>query len=289
MDKDTFFRKKRFINCGGKYLDLSTPRIMGILNTTPDSFFDGGKYNDAGSIIQRTDTIISDGADIVDIGAYSSRPGAENISQVEEWSRLSRALDIIRKKYPDTILSVDTFRAEIARKAVNVYGVQIINDISGGLLDPEMHDMVVSLGVPYIIMHMSGNPQNMQQQTDYTNVTAEVLRFLGIQAEKLIIKGVKDIIIDPGFGFGKTLNQNYELLSKLEIFKSLGFPLLVGLSRKSMISRFLNITPEESLTGTLVLDTIALMKGSDILRVHDVKETKQAVDLYTKTIEESKN
>jgi dihydropteroate synthase len=289
MDKDTFFRKKRFINCGGKYLDLSTPRIMGILNTTPDSFFDGGKYNDAGSIIQRIDTIISDGADIVDIGAYSSRPGAEDISQVEEWSRLSRALDIIRKKYPDTILSVDTFRAEIARKAVNEYGVQIINDISGGLLDPEMHDVIVSLGVPYIIMHMSGNPQNMQQKTDYTNVTAEVLRFLGIQAEKLIIKGVKDIIVDPGFGFGKTLNQNYELLSKLEIIKSLGFPLLVGLSRKSMISRFLNITPDESLTGTIVLDTIALMKGSDILRVHDVKETKQAVVLYTKTIEESKN
>jgi dihydropteroate synthase len=289
MDKDTFFKKKRFINCGGKYLDLSTPRVMGIINITPDSFYDGGKYTDTPAILKQAEKMIAEGADIIDIGAYSSRPGAENITVEEEWNRLARALDAIRDKYEDIIISVDTFRAEIARKSAHEYKVQIINDISGGLLDPEMLDTIVSLNLPYIIMHMAGNPQNMQKHTNYTNVIDEILRFLGSQADKLISKGARDIIIDPGFGFGKTLEQNYQLLSHLDIFKTLEMPILVGFSRKSMIYRHLGITSDGALNGTEVLNTIALMKGADILRVHDVKETKQAISLYSKTVEEGKN
>ena len=289
MDKDTFFKKKRFINCGGKYLDLSAPRIMGVLNITPDSFYDGGKYTDAPSILKQAGKLIDEGADIIDIGAYSSRPGAENISAEEEWNRLSRALDTIRGKYPDFIVSVDTFRAEIARKAKNEFSVQIINDISGGMLDPEMFDAIASLGVAYIIMHMSGNPQNMHLNINYTNVIDDIFRFLGNRAETLVSKGANDVIIDPGFGFGKTLDQNYQLLSYLAVFKTLGLPVLTGFSRKSMVYRLLGITPAEALNGTEVLNTIALMKGADILRVHDVKETKQAIALYSKTIEEGKN
>lgn len=289
MDKDTFFRKKRFINCGGKYLDLSTPRIMGILNITPDSFYDGGKYADAAAISKQADKLVEEGADIIDVGAYSSRPGSENISPSEEWGRLSRALAAIREKYPEAILSADTFRAEIARKAIEEYHVEIINDISGGTMDPEMFDTIASLRVPYIIMHISGNPQNMQLRTNYTNVIDDIFRFLGNRAKMLVSKGVNDIIIDPGFGFGKTLDQNYQLLAHLEIFKTLGFPVLNGFSRKSMIYRLLGITSDEALNGTEVLNTIALMKGADILRVHDVKETKQAISLYLKTIEEGKN
>jgi dihydropteroate synthase len=289
MDKDTFFEKKQFINCGGKYLDLSIPRVMGILNATPDSFYDGGKYPDALSILKQTDRMIAEGADIIDVGAYSSRPGAVDITSIEEWDRLSMALETIRENYPELIVSVDTFRSEIAIKAIEKFSVQIINDISGGTLDRGMFDAVASLRVPYIIMHMTGNPQNMQQKTNYKDIIEEIIKFLGNQIERLTSKGVNDIIIDPGFGFGKTLEQNYQLLCHLDAFKTLGLPIIAGLSRKSMVYRLLEITPDEALNGTSVLNTLALMKGTNILRVHDVKEAKQVVCLYTKTLEEGKN
>jgi dihydropteroate synthase len=288
-ETNTLFPTKVTLRNKERLLLLDKPIVMGILNIAPDSFYDGGKYTDATAILKQAEKIIAEGADIIDIGAYSSRPGAENISFEEEWNRLSRALDVIRSKYEDVIISVDTFRAEIVRKSAHEYKVQIINDISGGLLDPEMLDTIISLNLPYIIMHMAGNPQNMQKHTNYTNVIDEILRFLGKQADKLISKGARDIIIDPGFGFGKSLEQNYQLLSHLDIFKTLEMPILVGFSRKSMIYRHLGITSDEALNGTEVLNTIALMKGADILRVHDVKETKQAISLYSKTVEEGKN
>lgn len=283
MDKDTFFAKKRIINCRGKYLDISIPKIMGILNITPDSFYDGGKYMEVKSIMARVDQLISEGAEIIDVGASSSRPGADHISEKEELRRLISALDPIRKKYPDHLLSVDTFRASIAKKLVNEFGVNVINDISGGQLDPKMHATVAKLQIPYIIMHMPGTPANMQSMTKYKDLINDIIDFLGTQIDSLKQKGLNDIIIDPGFGFGKTIEQNYQLLAHLAAFKILDCPVLAGISRKSMIFRLLEISAEESLNGTIALNMLALSNGADFLRVHDVKEAKQTIKLYQKT------
>lgn len=288
MDKDTFFVKKEIINCKGKYLDLATPKIMGIVNITPDSFYDGGRYMDKSSILNRVKKIISEGTEIIDLGAYSSRPGAADISEKEELNRLIMALEIIRKNYPDQILSVDTFRSAVARKVVEEYNVNIINDISGGSLDKKMHDTVVKLQVPYIIMHMPGTPRDMQSKTDYNDLINDIIDYLGGQMDILKKKGLHDMIIDPGFGFGKTVEQNYQLLAHLEAFKILDCPVLAGLSRKSMIYRLLNIEAEDTLYGTIALNMMALINGADILRVHDVKEARQTIQLYMKAMDEGK-
>ena len=283
--KDTFFQKKFTLNIKGDIVDLSTPKVMGILNTTPDSFYDGGRYNSIDKIKIRIDQMINEGVDFIDIGAYSSRPGARIITEKEEWERLDTTLNMILKKYSNQIISIDTFRSEIARKAVLNCGVSIVNDISAGEMDIKMFELIAELNVPYIIMHMQGNPQNMQNNPEYKNVTKEVISSLATRVEKLKKIGVNDVIIDPGFGFGKTLDHNFELLNNLEAFNFFQLPVLVGLSRKSMIYKLLNNTPDESLNGTTALNTIALMKGANILRVHDVKEAKETVALYTKTIQ----
>jgi dihydropteroate synthase len=286
MVKDTFFAKKHFINCRGSYIDLSTPKIMGILNVTPDSFYDGGKYQSLSDVLLHVDKMIKEGADIIDIGAYSSRPGAKHISKEEELRRLTGVFKAIRKKYPDQILSVDTFRAEIAQIAVKEYKVDLINDISGGNLDNRMFEVISDLKVPYIIMHMSGDPQTMQKHTRYSDLLKDILSNLGEKISLLRQLGIHDIIVDPGFGFGKTLDQNFQLLAHLQEFQMLEEPLLVGLSRKSMIFKQLNLSPEEALNGTTALHMQALIYGANIIRVHDVKEARQTIALYNKLREE---
>jgi len=289
MYKDTFFEKKHLINCGGKLLDLSIPRVMGILNITPDSFYDGGKYQNEIAITKRVKKIYEEGADIIDVGACSTRPGAIEISTNEEWLRLSKALEIIRALYSDVIISVDTFRSEIAKKAVTEFGTSIINDVSAGNADPKMFETIAALQVPYIIMHMQGNPHTMQLKPHYKDIINEIIGFLAKKSEELKKLGVNDIIADPGFGFGKTIEQNYQLLNHLSSLEILDLPILAGISRKSMIYKELNILPEEALLGTTILNTLALERGTDILRVHDVKEAKQTIQLYLKTREEGKN
>jgi len=289
MDKDTFFAKNRLLHCRGKYIDLSAPKIMGILNITPDSFFDGGRYTEEKEIRARVLQIMNEGADIIDIGAYSSRPHAADISQKEEWDRLSKALDIIRSVSSDIIVSVDTFRSEIARKAIEMFKVEIINDISAGENDNEMFDTISSLKVAYIIMHMQGNPQTMQNEPKYTDIVREIAEYLGAKTEKLKRLGITDVIIDPGFGFGKTLEHNYQLLEYVDALKIIDAPILAGISRKSMIYKLLNTCPENALTGTIVLNTLLLDRGVDILRVHDVKEAVETVTLFNKTKAEGKN
>ena len=280
--KDTYFLKKRTLNFNGELLDLSSPVVMGILNVTPDSFYDGGKYQTEKSILQRTRKIVDEGAIIIDIGAYSSRPGALHISMDEEWTRLQMALSVVRKEFPDLWISVDTFRSEIAIKSVTEYGVNMINDISAGEMDPLMFDAISKLNVPYCIMHMKGTPQDMQTNPIYENVAKEILTYFAEKVESLYQRGVKDVVIDPGFGFGKSLDHNYELLHRLENFQILELPILVGLSRKSMIYKLLDVDPPETLNGTTVLHTIALAKGADILRVHDVKEAVETINLVEK-------
>jgi dihydropteroate synthase len=282
MEKNTFFRKKHMVRIKGGYLDLTTPKVIGILNVTPDSFYDGGKYNDEDRIIEHVGQMLSEGADVIDVGACSSRPGAGIISPDTEFERLTRALHPIRENYPDIILSVDTFRSDIARKVVSQFEVDIINDISAGQLDPMMTDTISELQVPYIIMHMRGTPSDMQRRTDYENVTKDVIIYLGEQVNLLRLKGINDIIIDPGFGFSKTTDQNYQLLAHLDAFKIIDCPLLIGVSRKSMVYKSLDITPEEALNGTTALHMAALERGANLLRVHDVKEARQAVELFLK-------
>lgn len=271
----------RYINTGGRLLDLQVPRVMGILNVTPDSFYKGSRYSGDSSIIEAARKMKDDGADIIDIGGYSSRPGAAEISQEEEEQRVFRAIKLVKNEVPDCVISVDTFRAGIARKAVEDYGAMMINDISGGELDAEMFSTVEKLNVPYILMHMRGTPATMQKLTDYDDIVADILRWLGTRIYDLHARGVKDIIIDPGFGFSKTVGQNFEMLRRLGEFSVAGLPLLAGLSRKTTIWKTLDITAEEALNGTTVLNTLALMKGADILRVHDVKEAVQAVKLVS--------
>ena len=267
----------RYINVNGSLLDLSQPRVMGILNVTPDSFYAGSRTQTEAEIVRRVKQIVSEGAAIIDIGAYSSRPNADNVSAREEMERLRMGLKILFEIQPDAVVSVDTFRADVARMCVEEYGVAIINDIAAGEMDANMFHTVAALNVPYIMMHMQGTPQSMQQHPHYDNLLKEVFLYFARKVQQLRDLGVKDIILDPGFGFGKTMEHNYELLSHLEEFRIFELPLLVGVSRKSMIYRLLDITPQEALSGTTVLDTICLLKGADILRVHDVKEAVETV------------
>lgn len=244
---------------------------MGILNVTEDSFYDGGKYTTETAVLERATQILSEGGDIIDIGAMSTRPNALEIPEEEEVSRIVKAVRTIRARYPEAVLSIDTYRASVAKAAVEA-GADMINDISGGTFDPDMIPTVGELQVPYCLMHTTAKPSDMQQHTEYNDILADMLQFFGRQLEKLHAHHVHDIIIDPGFGFGKTLEQNYFLMDNLEVFQQLGLPILVGISRKSMIYKLLSTTPDGALNGTTVLNTIALMKGTDILRVHDVKE-----------------
>ena len=267
----------RYINVNGSLLDLSQPRVMGILNVTPDSFYAGSRTQTEAEIVRRVRQIVSEGAAIIDIGAYSSRSNADNVSSREEMERLRMGLKILFEIQPDAVVSVDTFRADVARMCVEEYGVAIINDIAAGEMDTDMFHTVAALNVPYIMMHMQGTPQSMQQHPHYDNLLKEVFLYFARKVQQLRDLGVKDIILDPGFGFGKTIEHNYELLSHLEDFRIFELPLLVGVSRKSMIYRLLDITPQEALNGTTVLDTICLLKGADILRVHDVKEAVETV------------
>ena len=274
--------KPGYINVRGQLMDLRVPRVMGVINITPDSFYDGSRYSDAGSIVSAARRMIDEGADIIDVGGYSSRPGAKNISAEEEKARVLGAIRLISSEMPEAVISVDTFRSEIAREAISECGADIINDISGGEADPGMFQLVAELQVPYVIMHMQGTPSDMQKNPVYEDVVADILKWFGMKLVKLQSMGVRDIIIDPGFGFGKTTEHNFEILRRLDDFRITGMPLLAGLSRKSMIWKTLGITPAEALNGTSVLNMTALMNGADILRVHDVKEAVQAVRLFQK-------
>jgi dihydropteroate synthase len=272
----------RYINVNGRLMDLSEPQVMGILNVTPDSFYAGSRAETEQDIIRRLHQIVDEGASIVDIGGYSSRPDAEHISAEEEMNRMRNGLEIIRKHRPEVVVSVDTFRADVARMCVEEYGAAIINDISAGQMDEQMFATIARLGVPYIIMHMKGTPQDMQVNPQYGHFLKEVFYYFSEKVQRLRDLGVKDIIIDPGFGFGKTLEHNYELMNHLEEFSLFELPLLVGVSRKSMIHKLLDITPQEALNGTTVLNSVALLKGADILRVHDVKEAVESVRIIGK-------
>jgi dihydropteroate synthase len=275
---------KKTINCKGRLIDFEIPKVMGILNITPDSFYDGGKFTNLNEITLQIDRLIENGTDIIDIGAYSSRPGATHISLDEEMRRLKPVFELINKSYPNLIISVDTFRAKIAAWAVQDYGIAIINDISSGEMDEQMFETIAQLQVPYIIMHMQGTPLSMQQNPSYNDVVVDIIKYFSEKIEKLKKLGVHDIIIDPGFGFGKTIDHNFQMLNHLDEFKIFSLPILAGLSRKSMIYKHLNCNPEQALNGTAVLNTIALTKGADILRVHDALEAKQTINLYQKCI-----
>lgn len=269
----------KYINVNGSLLDLSVPCVMGILNITPDSFYAGSRMQTEAEITARAQQILDEGAGIIDIGAYSSRPNAENVSPHEEMERLRMGLEILRRTQPGAVISVDTFRADVARMCVEEYGVAIINDIAAGEMDADMFRTVAELNVPYIMMHMQGTPQNMQQHPHYDNLLKEVFLYFAQKVQQLRDMGMKDIILDPGFGFGKTVEHNYELLAHLEEFRIFELPLLVGVSRKSMIYRLLGNTPQDALNGTTVLGTICLLKGADILRVHDVREAVETVKI----------
>ena len=266
----------------GRLLDLTTPQVMGILNVTPDSVYSGSRMQTQEEIAVRARQIIDEGASIIDIGAYSSRPNAEHITAGEEMNRLRTGLEIVNRNHPDAIVSVDTFRADVAEQCVKDYGVAIVNDIAAGEMDDRMFETVARLGVPYIMMHMQGTPQNMQKEPHYDNLIKEVFIYFARKVQQLRDLGMKDIILDPGFGFGKTLEHNYELMAHLEEFSIFELPLLVGVSRKSMIYKLLGGTPQDALNGTTVLDTVALMKGANILRVHDVREAVEAVRIVEK-------
>ena len=270
------------LNIRGTLLELKEPLVMGILNITPDSFYSGSRKQTEKEITERIETILAEGGRMIDLGGYSSRPDAKEVSPDEEMNRLSLALDIILRHYPDVITSVDTFRAGIARACVEKYGVAIINDISGGELDPEMFLTAADLQVPYILMHMRGTPQTMQQKVDYVDFMGEVMLYFSEKIRQLNELGVNDVILDPGFGFSKTLDQNYELMARMNEFRLFDMPLLVGISRKSMIYRLLDTDPSESLNGTTVLNTFALQHGADILRVHDVKQAVEAIRIIGK-------
>ncbi|MCD0464781.1 dihydropteroate synthase [Flavobacterium sp. ENC] len=269
------------INCKGQLIDLSIPKVMGVMNVTPDSFFDGGKYKNEYEIVTRAGKILTDGATFLDIGAYSSRPGADFVSEQEEIDRIVPAIEIILKHFPDALLSIDTFRAEVAKASIES-GAAIINDIAAGGLDDKMFDVIAKYNVPYIMMHMRGNPQTMQTMTDYEDIIKEMLFYFSEKVAKARGLGINDLILDPGFGFAKTTEQNYEVLQKMELFNVLELPVLAGISRKSMIYKTLNITAKEALNGTTVINTIALTKGAKILRVHDVKEAMECVTLFNK-------
>lgn len=263
-----------------KKISFEKPLVMGILNLTPDSFFDGGNYLSEIAIRDRIRQIKNEGADIIDVGAYSSRPGAEHISEDEEIKRLVPTMEIIKRFHAKAIVSIDTFRANVVEEITRCYGTVIVNDISGGDMDPEMYKVVSKYKLPYIMMHMQGTPQNMQQNPQYDDVTTDVLDFFMERINKLRDLGHDQIIIDPGFGFGKTLEHNYKLLREMDVFQELDVPVLVGVSRKSMIYKLLDCSPEDALTGTIAINTLALNKGANIIRVHDVKAGRETVDIY---------
>ena len=271
--------QSKYLNVNGRLLDLSTPCVMGILNVTPDSFYSGSRMQTEEEIEARIRQILDEGAAIIDVGAYSSRPNADHVPAEEEINRLRRGLEVLRRTAPDAVVSVDTFRADVARMCVEEYGVAIINDIAAGEMDTDMFRTVVELNVPYVMMHMQGTPQNMQQHPHYDNLLREIFLYFARKVQQLRDLGVKDIVLDPGFGFGKTLEHNYRLMAHLEEFRLFELPLLVGVSRKSMIYRLLDTTPQKSLNGTTVLHALALMKGADILRVHDVRQAVEAVKI----------
>ena len=269
------------MNCKGKLINFGTPKVMGILNLTEDSFFDGGKYgNNPDNYLQRIETLLEEGADFIDIGCMATNPQAKELSEDEELKTAETALKNILPRFPDAIFSIDTWRSQVAQMAVAM-GVSIINDISGGEFDEKMFAAVAKLQVPYVVMHTSDKPEKMQQNTDYDDIVSNVFLYLSKKVEQLHLLGVNDVIIDMGFGFGKTMEQNYELLRNLSVFKDLNCPVLVGISRKSMLCNLLNISPNEALNATTVANTIALLNGADILRVHDVKEAKEAVRIIT--------
>ena len=267
------------INCNGRLIDLNEPKIMGILNTTPNSFYDGGSNQSMNLILEKVEKHLSEGADMIDIGGYSTKPGAENISEQEEIDRTAPIIEVIIKNHPELIISIDTFRGNVAREAVKV-GASIINDVSGWELDENMFSAIADLNVPYILMHMKGTPQTMQNEPEYNDVTLEVNEYFAKKIAQLKAAKVKDIILDPGFGFAKTLEHNYELFSKMEALGFGEFPLLVGISRKSMIYKLVDSTPQEALNGTSVLNMVALQKGAKILRVHDIKAAKETLQIY---------
>ena len=266
------------INCAGKLIDLSIPKIMGILNITPDSFYDGGRYNSDKKILDHVEKMIIDGAIFIDIGAYSSRPGGVDIDENEELKRIIPAIELVNKKFPEIIISIDTFRSKVAEACLNS-GAAIINDISASQLDEKMMETIAKYNVPYIIMHMKGNPQNMMDKSNYDDMLQEMIKYFSKKINQAISYKINDIIIDPGFGFAKNIKQNYDLLNHLDLLKILDKPIMVGISRKSMIYKSLNSTPEEALNGTTVLNTVALIKGASILRVHDVKEANECIKL----------
>jgi dihydropteroate synthase len=269
------------INCKGKLLSLDHPIVMGILNVTPDSFYDGGNYQHLDAILKQTEKMLNDGATIIDIGGMSSRPGAEIISVAEELKRVLPAIQKIHENFPEAILSIDTVRAKVAKEAVQA-GVSIVNDISAGKIDENLYQTVANLGVPYILMHMKGKPKNMQNQPTYDDVVLEIMDFFIAEIGKLRALGIKDLILDPGFGFGKTIDHNFFTLKNLNIFKVLGLPVLAGISRKSMIYKYLKINSSEALNGTTALHMIALQQGAKILRAHDVKEAAEVIKLHHK-------
>ncbi|AXO80059.1 dihydropteroate synthase [Olleya aquimaris] len=269
------------INCKGKLIDLSTPKVMGILNVTPDSFFDGGRYKDETSIIKQVESMLNEGATFIDVGAYSSRPNAPFVSEDEELQRIVPIIKLLVNHFPDSIISVDTFRSQVARVTINE-GAALINDISAGFLDHNMLPTIADLKVPYIMMHMRGTPQTMQTLTQYDNLVKAINYYFSERIVKARDLGIIDLILDPGFGFAKTLEQNFELLNKFELLNIADLPVLAGISRKSMIYKTLDLTAKEALNGTTALHMIALQKGAKILRVHDVKEAKECITLYNK-------
>ncbi|HEY6142789.1 MAG TPA: dihydropteroate synthase [Flavobacterium sp.] len=269
------------INCNGQLVDLATPKVMGILNLTPNSFFDGGRYHNDIEILAKVEKMLNDGATFIDVGAYSSKPNAEFVSETEELQRIVPVINLILKQFPKTLISIDTFRREVAKACIE-NGTAIINDISAGNLDDNMLETVAKYNVPYIMMHMRGTPQTMQTMTNYENIVKEILFYFSEKVARARSFGINDLIIDPGFGFAKILDQNYEVLQKLELFQMLELPVLAGFSRKSMIYKTLESSADEALNGTTVLNTIALTKGAKILRVHDVKEAMECVTLFNK-------
>ena len=269
------------MNCKGQLIDLSIPKVMGILNVTPNSFFDGGKYKNEAEIISQVDKMLSEGATFIDIGAYSSKPSAEFVTEQEEIERIVPVIKLILKHFPETLLSIDTFRAAVAKASIES-GAAIINDIAAGELDDKMFEVIAKYNVPYIMMHMRGNPQTMQSLTQYDDIVKEMLFYFSEKVKHARSLGINDLILDPGFGFAKTTDQNYEVLKKMELFNLLELPVLAGVSRKSMIYKTLGNTAQEALNGTTVINTIALTKGAKILRVHDVKEAMECVTLFNK-------
>lgn len=274
-----FLKRKRIINLDGTIIDLSVPIVMGIINTTPDSFFDGGVIKDKKDLLRKTEKMLKDGATIIDIGGVSTRPGAELVSTKIELDRLLPAVKLIRKKFPEIIISIDTFRSWVAVRVMDEIGPVIVNDISGGSLDSKMFETISRVQVPYVLSHIKGTPINMMENQEYDDIIQDISNFFSEKVRKLTKLGVTDIIIDPGFGFGKNVAQNFELLNRLDSFKVFQLPVMVGLSRKSMIWKVLESNPNEALNGTSVINSLALLAGADILRVHDVKEAVEAIQL----------